>query len=145
MDRLDYLRRDSFFTGVSEGNIGSARIIKMLDVKDDQLVVESKGIYSIENFLMSRRLMFWQVYLHKTAVAAEKMMINTLKRAKELSTNGERLFASPALSYFLRNETTLADFENLSLIHISSLASLSATWPPPPLPPVRILPLDRRR
>jgi len=95
MDRLDYLRRDSFFTGVSEGNIGSARIIKMLDVKDDQLVVESKGIYSIENFLMSRRLMFWQVYLHKTAVAAEKMMINTLKRAKELSMNGERLFASP--------------------------------------------------
>ena len=112
MDRLDYLRRDSFFTGVSEGNIGSARIIKMLDVKDDQLVVESKGIYSIENFLMSRRLMFWQVYLHKTAVAAEKMMINTLKRAKELSMHGERLFASPALSYFLRNETTLADFKN---------------------------------
>ena len=72
MDRLDYLRRDSFFTGVSEGNIGSARIIKMLDVKDDKLVVESKGIYSIENFLMSRRLMYWQVYLHKTAVAAEK-------------------------------------------------------------------------
>ncbi|MGI6573001.1 MAG: HD domain-containing protein [Fermentimonas sp.] len=112
MDRLDYLRRDSFFTGVSEGNIGSARIIKMLDVKNDQLVVESKGIYSIENFLMSRRLMFWQVYLHKTAVAAEKMMINTLKRAQELSLNGEHLFASPALSYFLRNETSLTDFEN---------------------------------
>ncbi len=112
MDRLDYLRRDSFFTGVSEGNIGSARIIKMLDVKNDQLVVESKGIYSIENFLMSRRLMFWQVYLHKTAVAAEKMMINTLKRAKELSLQGEHLFASPALSYFLKNETTPADFEN---------------------------------
>ncbi len=112
MDRLDYLRRDSFFTGVSEGNIGSARIIKMLDVKDDKLVVESKGIYSIENFLMSRRLMYWQVYLHKTAVAAEKMMINTLRRAKELSLKGEQLFASPALSYFLKNETTLADFEN---------------------------------
>lgn len=112
VDRLDYLRRDSFFTGVIEGNIGSARIIKMLDVRNDQLVVESKGIYSIENFLMSRRLMYWQVYLHKTAVAAEKMMINTLRRAKELSMNGEKLFASPALTYFLRNETTLSDFEN---------------------------------
>lgn len=110
MDRLDYLRRDSFFTGVSEGNIGSARIIKMLDVKDDKLVVESKGIYSIENFLMSRRLMYWQVYLHKTAVAAEKMMINTLLRARELALNGEKLFASPALSYFLNKETTTADF-----------------------------------
>lgn len=112
VDRLDYLRRDSFFTGVVEGNIGSARIIKMLDVKDDKLVVESKGIYSIENFLMSRRLMYWQVYLHKTAVAAEKMMINVLRRAKELSLNGEQLFASPALSYFLSKESTLADFEN---------------------------------
>ncbi|WP_294071256.1 HD domain-containing protein [Proteiniphilum sp. UBA1028] len=110
VDRLDYLRRDSFFTGVSEGNIGSARIIKMLEVKDDKLVVESKGIYSIENFLMSRRLMYWQVYLHKTALAAEKMMINTLHRARELSLNGEKLFASPALSFFLRNETTMADF-----------------------------------
>ena len=112
VDRLDYLRRDSFFTGVSEGNIGSARIIKMLDLKDERVVVESKGIYSIENFLMSRRLMYWQVYLHKTAVAAEKMMINTLKRAKELSLNGEKLFASPALAYFLSYETTIADFEH---------------------------------
>ncbi|NLX67527.1 MAG: HD domain-containing protein [Bacteroidales bacterium] len=112
VDRLDYLRRDSFFTGVVEGNIGSARIIKMLDVKEDKLVVESKGIYSIENFLMSRRLMYWQVYLHKTAVAAEKMMINLLRRAKELSMSGEKLFASPALSYFLSNESTIDDFEN---------------------------------
>jgi len=112
VDRLDYLRRDSFFTGVSEGNIGSARIIKMLDLKEERLVVESKGIYSIENFLMSRRLMYWQVYLHKTAVAAEKMMINTLRRARELSMNGERLFASPSLSYFLMNETTITDFEH---------------------------------
>lgn len=112
VDRLDYLRRDSFFTGVVEGNIGSARIIKMLDVKDEKLVVESKGIYSIENFLMSRRLMYWQVYLHKTAVAAEKMMINTLKRAKELSMRGEKLFASPALSYFLSHECIRTDFEN---------------------------------
>lgn len=112
VDRLDYLRRDSFFTGVVEGNIGSARIIKMLDVKEDKLVVESKGIYSIENFLMSRRLMYWQVYLHKTAVAAEKMMINTLRRAKELSMMGEKLFASPALSYFLSKESTMADFKD---------------------------------
>lgn len=112
VDRLDYLRRDSFFTGVSEGNIGSARIIKMLDLNAERLVVESKGIYSIENFLMSRRLMYWQVYLHKTSVAAEKMMINTLRRARELSMNGEKLFASPALSYFLTNDASLSDFED---------------------------------
>ena len=112
VDRLDYLRRDSFFTGVVEGNIGSARIIKMLDIKDDKIVVESKGINSIENFLMSRRLMYWQVYLHKTAMAAEKMLINTLKRAQELSIDGEKLFASPALSYFLSKKTYLEDFEN---------------------------------
>jgi HD superfamily phosphohydrolase len=101
VDRLDYLRRDSFFTGVHEGNIGSARIIKMLNVKDDRLVVEAKGIYSIENFLMARRLMYWQVYLHKTALAAEKMLINVLKRAQELAQQGATLFASPALHYFL--------------------------------------------
>jgi uncharacterized protein len=101
MDRLDYLRRDSFFTGVTEGNIGSARIIKMLDVKDDRLVIESKGIYSIENYLTSRRLMYWQVYLHKTAVACEKVLINTLLRAKYLVSRGKDLFAPPALKYFL--------------------------------------------
>ena len=112
VDRLDYLRRDSFFTGVIEGNIGSERIIKMMDVRNDQLVVESKGIYSIENFLMSRRLMYWQVYLHKTAVAAEKMLISTLRRAKYLSMNGADLFASPSLSYFLKNNVLLSDFEN---------------------------------
>ena len=110
VDRLDYLRRDSYFTGVSEGNIGSARIIKMLDVRNDKLVVESKGIYSIENFLTSRRLMYWQVYLHKTAVAAEKTLINTLLRAKELAQSGTDIFASPALSYFLRNDATEQDF-----------------------------------
>lgn len=104
VDRLDYLRRDSFFTGVSEGNIGSARIIKMLNQKDGRLVVEAKGIYSIENFLLSRRLMYWQVYLHKTAVVAETMMINMMKRAKELAMNGVDVFATPALSYFLNNE-----------------------------------------
>ena len=103
MDRLDYLRRDSFFTGVTEGNIGSARIIRMLNVKDDHLVVEKKGIYSIENYLMNRRLMYWQVYLHKTSVAAEKVLINVLVRAEELSKKGVDLFASPALSYFLKN------------------------------------------
>ena len=103
MDRLDYLRRDSFFTGVTEGNIGSARIIRMLNVKDDHLVVEKKGIYSIESYLMNRRLMYWQVYLHKTSVAAEKVLINVLVRAEELSKKGVDLFASPALSYFLKN------------------------------------------
>ncbi|MCL1938642.1 MAG: HD domain-containing protein [Candidatus Azobacteroides sp.] len=101
VDRLDYLRRDSFFTGVTEGNIGSARIIKMLNLKDGRLVVEAKGIYSIENFLMARRLMYWQVYSHKTAFAAEKMMVNVLKRAQELAMQGTALFASPALHYFL--------------------------------------------
>ena len=103
MDRLDYLRRDSFYTGVTEGNIGSARIIKMLNVKDDHLVVDSKGIYSIENYLMARRLMYWQVYLHKTSVAAEKMLVSALLRAKELAEKGVELFASPALHFFLYN------------------------------------------
>ena len=103
MDRLDYLRRDSFYTGVTEGNIGSARIIKMLNVVDDRLVVESKGIYSIENYLTSRRLMYWQVYLHKTAVAYEKILVNMLKRAKFLATNNKEIFATPSLRYFLYN------------------------------------------
>lgn len=110
MDRLDYLRRDSFYTGVTEGNIGSARIIQMLDVRDDRLVVEAKGIYSIENFLMSRRMMYWQVYLHKTSVACEKMLVNTLLRAKELSARGEKLFASPALHFFLRQPIEREEF-----------------------------------
>lgn len=112
MDRLDYLRRDSFYTGVTEGNIGSARIIKMLDVKDDHLVVESKGIYSIENFLTARRLMYWQVYLHKTSVACERMLISALLRAKELASEGIELFASPALHFFLYNEITANEFRN---------------------------------
>ena len=104
MDRLDYLRRDSFYTGVTEGNIGSARIIKMLNVKDDNLVVDAKGIYSIENYLTSRRLMYWQVYLHKTAVGYEKILVNTLRRARDLVRQGRDIFASPALAYFLKNE-----------------------------------------
>ena len=112
MDRLDYLRRDSFYTGVTEGNIGSARIIKMLNVKDDHLVVDSKGIYSIENFLMARRLMYWQVYLHKTSVAAEKMLVNLLLRAKELAGSGHELFAPPALRFFLYHEVTAEEFYN---------------------------------
>lgn len=104
MDRLDYLRRDSFYTGVTEGNIGSARIIKMLNVYNDHLAVESKGIYSIENYLTSRRLMYWQVYLHKTAVAYEKVLVNALMRAKQLIRQGNELFATPALQYFLSND-----------------------------------------
>ena len=112
MDRLDYLRRDSFYTGVTEGNIGSARIIKMLDVADDRLVIESKGIYSIENFLTARRLMYWQVYLHKTSVAYERMLIRTLLRAKELASQGVELFASPALHFFLYNDINHTEFHN---------------------------------
>ena len=104
MDRLDYLRRDSFFTGVTEGNIGSSRIIKMLNVVDDNLAVEYKGIYSIENYLTTRRLMYWQVYLHKATVAYEKILVNVLMRAKELASQGKELFASPALHYFLYND-----------------------------------------
>lgn len=104
MDRLDYLRRDSFYTGVTEGNIGSARIIKMLNVVDDSLVVESKGIYSLENYLTTRRLMYWQVYLHKTTVAYEKVLLNMLKRVKFLTKGGRDIFASPALKYFLVND-----------------------------------------
>lgn len=110
MDRMDYLRRDSFYTGVTEGNIGSARIIKMLNVKDDHLVIESKGIYSIENFLMNRRLMYWQVYLHKTAVASEKMLISALLRAKELASKGIELFSSPALHFFLYHHIDEKEF-----------------------------------
>jgi len=111
MDRLDYLRRDSFFTGVTEGNIGSARIIKMLNVADDRLVVDAKGIYSIENYLTTRRLMYWQVYLHKTTVGYEKVLVNALTRAKQLIRQGQQLFASPALAYFLQNDVDQAWFD----------------------------------
>ena len=112
MDRLDYLRRDSFFSGVTEGNIGSARIIKMLNVVDDKLVVEQKGIYSIENYLTTRRLMYWQVYLHKTTVAYEKTLVNLLCRAKFLARQGAEVFATPALRYFLYNDVTAEMFEH---------------------------------
>lgn len=110
MDRLDYLIRDSFFTGVVEGAVGTARIIKMLNVYDDELVVEAKGVYSIEKFLIARRMMYWQVYLHKTSVSAEQVLIKTLERAKELSRKGFRLFAAPQLEYFLKKEVTKEDF-----------------------------------
>ena len=112
MDRLDYLRRDSFYTGVTEGNIGSARIIKMLNVIDDSLVVEHKGIYSLENYLTTRRLMYWQVYLHRTCVAYEKVLVNMLIRAKDLIKMGQEVFASPALHYFLSNDVDAEWFEN---------------------------------
>lgn len=112
MDRLDYLSRDSFFSGVSEGIIGAARIIKMLNLHNEELVVDIKGIYSIEKFLVARRLMYWQVYLHKTSVAAERMLVNILKRAKELAHAGVDLFASPALHYFLYNTIDKKAFLN---------------------------------
>lgn len=110
VDRLDYLKRDSFFTGVSEGVISTDRIIKMLAVVDGNLVVEAKGIYSIEKFLIARRLMYWQVYLHKTVLSAEKLLVNILKRAKELSLSGTNLFATPALALFLNHNYTKKDF-----------------------------------
>jgi hypothetical protein len=110
MDRLDYLKRDSFFSGVSEGIIGSDRIIKMLEIKNNELVIEAKGIYSIEKFLVARRLMYWQVYLHKTALVAEKMLINTLRRAKFLSLNNTQVPAPPFLSTFLKNKFCTNDF-----------------------------------
>ncbi len=109
MDRLDYLNRDSFFTGVSDGVIGSARIIQMLSCYNDEPVIEAKGIYSIEKFLIARRLMYWQVYLHKTVVAAEEMLKAIISRAKELMQGGKDLFASPSLKFFLANSVTEGD------------------------------------
>lgn len=110
MDRLDYLNRDSFFTGVYEGVIGYDRIIKMLTVQDGELVIEAKGIYSIEKFLIARRLMYWQVYLHKTVLSAEQMLLKILERAIALSRSGQQLPASPALQYFLHTHHTADDF-----------------------------------
>jgi len=121
MDRLDYLKRDSFYTGVPEGNINSERIITMLNVVNDHLVVEEKGIYSVEKFLVARRLMYWQVYLHKTGVAAEQLLIRVLKRAKELIDKGEKLSCSPALSFFLHNKVTLEKFDSDTLKTFSKL------------------------
>ncbi|WP_296699106.1 HD domain-containing protein [Algoriphagus sp.] len=111
IDRLDYLQRDCFFTGVSEGTIGADRIIKMMDVKNDQVVIEEKGIYSIENFLSARRLMYWQVYLHKTTVSAEKMLIKLIERAKMLRKSGTKFTITDEFDFFLQHENTIQDFQ----------------------------------
>ena len=116
MDRLDYLARDSFFTGVAEGIVGIDRIIKMLEIHDGNLVIEEKGVYSIEKFLIARRLMYWQVYLHKTVLAADSQLINLLRRARELVSEGKQLFATPALRLFLENQFTEDDFRKNSSV-----------------------------
>ena len=112
MDRLDYLKRDSFFTGVSEGTVNYERLLSMINIHDGKIVIEEKGIYSVEKFLTARRLMYWQVYLHKTVLVAEYTIMKVLKRARELTMNGVKLFASPALNFFLNRVTTFDDFEN---------------------------------
>ncbi len=123
MDRLDYLNRDSFYSGVSEGIIGTDRLIEMLNVYKGNLVLEEKGIYSIEKFIVARRLMYWQVYLHKTVVSAEFMLIHALRRAKELSLKGIAIFASPSLSFFLTHEIKESDFVNNNMVlqHFANL------------------------
>ncbi len=126
MDRLDYLKRDSFFTGVSEGVISSDRIIKMLDVVNNNLVVEVKGIYSVEKFLIARRLMYWQVYLHKTVLSAETLLVNILKRAKEISAEGKDLFATPTFKKFLQHDFIKKDFESDPKL-LNDFASLDDT------------------
>jgi HD superfamily phosphohydrolase len=126
MDRMDYLNRDSFFTGVSEGVISFDRIIKMLNVIDDHIAVEEKGIYSIEKFLIARRLMYWQVYLHKTVISAEQLLGKILKRSRELALNGKQLFATPALNHFLVNKISKEAFMNEDH-HIETFASLDDT------------------
>ncbi len=133
MDRSDYLKRDSFYTGVSEGNINSERLISMMNVVSDELVIEEKGIYSIEKFLSARRLMYWQVYLHKTGVVAENMIINVLKRAKMLSQSNAPLFVSPELDFFLKTDIhpsklTKAILENFSEIDDNDLVSALKSW-----------------
>jgi HD superfamily phosphohydrolase len=110
VDRLDYLNRDSFYTGVTEGKIGATRLIKMLNVVEDKLVIEEKAIYSIESFLVSRRLMYWQVYLHKTVISAENMLIKLIARARELVQAGQAVPANPDLSFFLSRNITIDDF-----------------------------------
>ena len=121
MDRMDYLKRDSFYSGVNEGNVNSERLIQMLNVQDDVLVMEEKGIYSIEKFLMARRLMYWQAYLHKTSVVAELTLTKILKRAKELATKGEVLFGSPFLLFFLNNKIELNQIDKTILDKFSNL------------------------
>ncbi|WP_187661425.1 HD domain-containing protein [Polaribacter sp. BM10] len=121
IDRLDYLKRDSFYTGVTEGNISSDRLIAMMNVKNDELVIEHKGIYSVEKFLIARRLMYWQVYLHKTGLVAENILVNILKRAKELAEKGVELYASSSLKYFLYNPISSENFTLETLEMFSKL------------------------
>ena len=135
VDRMDYLCRDSFFTGVQEGRIASERLLKMLNVVDDRLVIEQKGIYSVEKFLVARRLMYGQVYLHKTSVAAEQHLIMILTRAKELARSGKELFCSPALRYFLYHQRAAEDFEphsealdQYALLDDTDVLSAIKTW-----------------
>ena len=128
MDRADYLKRDSFYTGVAEGNVNSERLITMLNVVDDRLVVEEKGIYSVEKFLVARRFMYWQVYLHKTGLVAEQLLVRVLKRAKELSNAGVELKASEALSYFLKTEITAENFDDDTLDTFSRLDDSDIVW-----------------
>ena len=121
MDRMDYLKRDSFYTGVAEGNINAERLITMMNVADGGLVIEEKGIYSVEKFLVARRFMYWQVYLHKTGIVAEQILINVLKRAKELQAKGHELEASKALMFFLKNDIDRATFTDQVLQTFSEL------------------------
>nr|WP_155103160.1 HD domain-containing protein [Flavobacterium sp. LC2016-01] len=121
MDRMDYLKRDSFYTGVAEGNVNSERLIQMMNVVDDVLVIEEKGIYSVEKFLLSRRLMYWQAYLHKTSLVAELILMKVLKRAKELTLKGTKLPCSEPLLYFMQNKITLEDFDAEKLDLFSQL------------------------
>ena len=126
VDRMDYLTRDSFFTGVSEGVIGYDRILQMLIVRDNELMVEEKGVHSVEKFIIARRLMYWQVYLHKTVLSAEMLLINILKRAKELAKEGKELFATPAFKYFLYKDLSEQDFYD-NPIHIEQYCQLDDT------------------
>lgn len=121
MDRMDYLKRDSFYSGVAEGNINSERLIQMMNVQDDYLVIEEKGIYSVEKFLVARRLMYWQAYLHKTSVVAELILTKILKRAKELTQKGIVLPCSESLQFFMQNKISLVDFDKIVLDKFSYL------------------------
>lgn len=133
MDRMDYLKRDSFYSGVAEGNINSERLIQMLNVQDDQLVIEEKGIYSVEMFLVARRLMYWQAYLHKTSVCAELILVRILKRAKELRHDGVELWGSEALLFFLKNQVAYDDFDvkaldQFALLDDSDIMGALKSW-----------------
>jgi HD superfamily phosphohydrolase len=123
MDRLDYLRRDSFFTGVVEGTVGSDRIIRMLNVIQDRLVIDEKGIYPLEKFIIARRLMYWQVYMHKTVISSESLLVNILKRAKELAVSGEDIYSTPALRFFLYNNIGPAEINEKGIFTSAHVAA----------------------